>query len=239
MEEKRSPSLAFVRALVQTGHGRDPDIEDLARAAQQCQACDLFKHATQAVFGEGPTPAPMMLVGEQPGDREDLTGRPFVGPAGRLLDRALEEAEIPRDQVYVTNAVKHFKWEPRGKRRLHAKPNALEIHACRGWLESEIALVRPEVIVCLGVTAAQVFFGQSFRLAKHRGVLHGGAPWAKRILATFHPSALLRVLSAGSDEDAARMRRDFTLDLAEAASVVKFRSEAAPRRRAGSAASAT
>ncbi len=232
MAEKPSPSLAYVHALAGDGH----DIDDLARAAQRCQACDLFKRATQAVFGEGPTPAPMMLVGEQPGDREDLTGRPFVGPAGRLLDAALEEAEIPRDQVYVTNAVKHFKWEPRGKRRLHAKPNAVEVHACRGWLESEIELVRPEVIVCLGATAAQAFFGSSFRLTKSRGVLEEGAPWAKRILATYHPSALLRMMS-GDEDEYARMRRAFTLDLAEAASLVKFRAEHTRVARARSSAS--
>ena len=221
MEEKPSPSLAYVRALDE----RTPDIDNLAEAAQRCQACSLFKRATQAVFGEGPSPAPMMLIGEQPGDREDLVGRPFVGPAGRLLDDALEAAEIPRDQVYLTNAVKHFKWEPRGKRRLHSKPNAGEVHACRGWLESEIEVVRPEIIVCLGVTAAQVFFGRTFRLTRSRGVLEDGNPWARRILATFHPSALLRMMGADDEDEYARLRRAFTLDLAEAASVVKFRRE--------------
>jgi uracil-DNA glycosylase len=223
MEEKPSPSLAFVPAGT-------IDLDDLSRAAECCRACDLWKGATQVVFGEGPTPAPMMLIGEQPGDREDLTGRPFVGPAGLLLDDALEEAEIPRDQVYVTNAVKHFKWEPRGKRRLHAKPNAAEVHACRGWLEAEIQLVRPEVIVCLGATAAQVFFGRAFRLTKSRGVLEDGGPWADRILATFHPSALLR-MKTGDEREYARIRRAFTLDLAEAASVVKFRAERGRRGR--------
>ncbi|HVH41494.1 MAG TPA: UdgX family uracil-DNA binding protein [Labilithrix sp.] len=223
MEEKPSPSLAYVPAEVD-------DHEELVIAAQGCQACDLYKRATQVVFGEGPVPAAMMLVGEQPGDREDLTGRPFVGPAGRLLDDALEEAEIPRDEVYVTNAVKHFKWEPRGKRRLHSKPNAFEIHACRGWLESEIALVRPEVIVCLGATAAQVFFGRAFRLTKSRGELQDGAPWATRILATFHPSALLRMKTGDADEYA-RVLRAFTLDLAEAASVVNFRARRVRRAR--------
>ncbi len=229
MEEKPSPSLAFVPADAD-------DVDDLAAAAQRCQGCDLYKRATQAVFGEGPTPAPMMLVGEQPGDREDAVGRPFVGPAGRLLDECLEAAEIPRDQVYVTNAVKHFKWEPRGKRRLHSKPNAFEIHACRGWLEKEIAIVRPEIIVCLGATAAQVFLGRAFRLTKSRGVLLDGAPWTERILATFHPSALLRMRS-GDEEEYARVRRAFTLDLAEAASVVKFRSQRARRGRARPSAS--
>lgn len=225
MEEKPSPSLAYVHALGESA----PDIDTLAEAAQRCQACDLWRRATQAVFGEGPTPAPMMLIGEQPGDREDLVGRPFVGPAGRLLDDALEEAEIPRDQVYVTHAVKHFKWEPRGKRRLHTKPSTVEIHACRGWLETEIRIVRPEIIVCLGATAAQVFFGRDFRLTKSRGVLEEGDPWAKRILATFHPSALLRMMSGDADEYA-RVRRAFTLDLAEAASVVKFRKRSPERR---------
>ncbi|MDF2692632.1 MAG: Uracil-DNA glycosylase, putative family 6 [Labilithrix sp.] len=223
MEEKPSPSLAFVPAGTN-------DLDDLARAAERCRACDLWRGATHVVFGEGPTPAPMMLIGEQPGDREDLAGRPFVGPAGLLLDDALEEAEIPRDQVYVTNAVKHFKWEPRGKRRLHAKPSAVEVHACRGWLESEIAIVSPDVIVCLGATAAQVFFGRSFRLTQNRGVLEDGSPWAERILATFHPSALLRMKN-GDEGEYARMRRAFTLDLAEAASAVKFRSERARRGR--------
>lgn len=221
MEDKPSPSLAYV-----PGDARD--LDDLAGAAGQCQACDLYKHATRAVFGEGPAPAPMMFVGEQPGDREDLVGRPFVGPAGRLLDECLEAAEIPRDQVYVTNAVKHFNWEPRGKRRLHTKPSASEIRACRGWLEREIELVRPEVIVCLGATAAQAFLGREFRLTKSRGELMDGAPWSRRILATLHPSALLRRMSR-DEEELARVRRAFTLDLAEAASIVKFRSQRARR----------
>src|SRR5262245_355512 len=177
-----SPSLALVPP--------DAEYAELVSAARECHACDLYKRATQTVFGEGAIPAPMMLVGEQPGDREDLAGRPFVGPAGRILDTVLEEAEIPRDQVYVTNAVKHFKWEPRGKRRNHSKPNTVEIHACHGWLESEIALVRPQVIVCMGATAALAFFGRNFRLTKRRGVLEPGAPWATYLLATYHPSAL-------------------------------------------------
>lgn len=222
MKEEDTPSRRLDDAL--SAHGGNHD--ELVAAAKRCQACDLYKRATRVVFGEGPTPAPMMLVGEQPGDREDLTGRPFVGPAGRLLDSALEEAEIPRGEVYVTNAVKHFKWEPRGKRRLHAKPNAAEIAACRGWLDHEIAIVRPQVIVCLGVTAARLFFGRSFRMADARGELHDGAPWASRILATFHPSALLRMKS-GAEDEYLRTLRAFTLDLAEAASVVKF-----PPRRA-------
>lgn len=232
MVEKPSPSLVYPPSVAERGSNsslasidsKSHGIDDLAEAARQCQACDLFKCATHVVFGEGPTPAPMMLVGDQPDDREDLTGRHFVGPAGQLLEEALEEAEIPRNQIYVTHVVKHFKWEPRGKRRIHAKPSASEIHACRGWLEREIELVRPEVIVCLGSTAAQVFFGRSFRLSKSRGVLEEGHPWARRILATFHPSTLLRLVH-GDEDECARVRRAFTLDLAEAASVVKFRSE--------------
>lgn len=165
-------------------------------AARHCTDCDLYKRATQTVFGEGAVPATIMLVGEQPGDREDVEGRPFVGPAGRLLDKALAAAEIDRGGVYVTNAVKHFKWEPRGKRRLHSKPNAVEIHACNHWLADEIRLVRPQLIVCLGATAAQAFLGRAFRLTQQRGAVlpaneaSGGA----RLMATYHPSALLRMM---------------------------------------------
>ena len=144
-------------------------LEDLRAAARHCQACDLWKLSTQTVFGEGAPRAEIMFVGEQPGDREDLVGRPFVGPAGLLLDKALEQAGIDRKRVYVTNAVKHFKWEPRGKRRIHKKPNALEIAACRPWLDAEIAAVRPTIIVCLGATAAQALLGKSFRVTQQRG----------------------------------------------------------------------
>jgi uracil-DNA glycosylase len=213
MVDRPSESLAWIPA--------NADHDALVDRARECRACGLYARATHVVFGEGPVPAPMMLVGEQPGDREDLAGRPFVGPAGRLLDEALAEAEIPREQVYVTNAVKHFKWEPRGKRRLHAKPNAVEIHACRGWLEAEVALVQPEVVVCLGATAAKVFFGRNFKITEDRGVLHDGQGWAKRLLATFHPSAILRMRS--DEDEYVRARRAFTLDLAEAASAVTFR----------------
>jgi uracil-DNA glycosylase len=219
-EKKPSPSLALVP--------NDADYIDLVHAARECQACDLYKRATQTVFGEGPTPAPMMLVGEQPGDQEDLKGHPFVGPAGRILDAALEEAGIPRDQVYVTNAVKHFKWEPRGKRRLHGKPNAVEIHACNGWLQAEVAVVKPTVIVCLGATASQVFLGRAFRLTKERGQVKDGGAWAPNIVATYHPSALLRMMN---DEEAyAKARADFESDLATAAKLVTFVRER--RRRA-------
>ena len=151
------------------------------------------------MFGEGRRAARLMLVGEQPGDREDLEGRPFVGPAGLLLDRALEDAGIDRADAYVTNAVKHFKWEPRGKKRIHQKPNAVEIAACRPWLEAELAVVRPAVLVCLGATAAQSLLGKAFRVTKSRGVLVA-SPLAPRVLATVHPSSILRA----PDEDARR-----------------------------------
>jgi uracil-DNA glycosylase len=159
--------------------------------AQDCHACHLYKHATQTVFGEGPSKADVMLVGEQPGDAEDLAGHPFVGPAGKLLDRALVEAGIDRKRVYVTNVVKHFKWEPRGKRRIHAKPNSAEIAACRPWLETEIALVRPRVLVCLGATAAQALLGRAFKVSQQRGTFVD-SPLAPRVLATVHPSSILR-----------------------------------------------
>jgi uracil-DNA glycosylase family protein len=163
----------------------------LEKAARTCTACHLYKRATQTVFGEGPKGATLMLLGEQPGDQEDVAGRPFVGPAGKILDRALEEAGIKRAEVYVTNTVKHFKWEPRGKRRIHQKPNSREIAACRPWLEAELRLVRPKLLVCLGATAAQAILGPSFRVTRERGkVLE--SELAPRVLATVHPSSLLR-----------------------------------------------
>jgi uracil-DNA glycosylase family protein len=166
-------------------------------AARGCTACHLYKRGTQTVFGEGPKRAPLMLVGEQPGDQEDIAGKPFVGPAGKILDRALEEAGIDRDNVYVTNVVKHFKWEPRGKRRIHQKPNSREIAACRPWMEAELRLVRPKLLVCLGATAAQAIFGPSFRVTRDRGkVLE--SEFAPKVVATVHPSSLLRQ----PDEDA-------------------------------------
>jgi DNA polymerase len=181
--------------------------------AKNCRACDLYKHATQTVFGEGPAKATVMLIGEQPGDAEDLSGHPFVGPAGQLLDRALADAGIDRRAVYLTNAVKHFKFEPRGKRRIHKKPRASEIAACRPWLDAEIALVKPRVIVCLGATAAQALLGKSFKVTAHRGVFVP-SPLAPRVLATVHPSSILRA----PDEEARRteMRR-FVSDLRVAA----------------------
>jgi len=172
----------------------------LQRAVQKCEGCDLYRYATQAVFGEGPVASRIMLIGEQPGNDEDLQGRPFVGPAGKLLDRALVDAAIARDDVYVTNAVKHFKFEERGKRRLHKKPRVSEIKACRPWLEAEVALIKPEVIVCLGATAAQSVLGATFRLTKERGkfVAH---PWAPHVTATIHPSAILRAPDAEQRHD--------------------------------------
>jgi DNA polymerase len=186
-----------------------PTLPVVKAIAKGCKACDLFVRGTQTVFGEGPARAKVMLVGEQPGDAEDVAGRPFVGPAGRLLDKALEEAGIDRDLVYVTNVVKHFKWEPRGKRRIHAKPNAAEIGACRPWLETEIALVKPHVLVCLGATAAQALLGKSFKVSRQRGELVPST-LAPVVTATVHPSSILRAPDEESRRD--EMRR-FVEDL--------------------------
>jgi DNA polymerase len=163
----------------------------LAAAAHECRGCDLYKRATQVVFGAGPKKARIMFVGEQPGDQEDREGAPFVGPAGALLDKALADAGIPRSDVYVTNAVKHFKWEPRGKRRIHKKPRVSEIKACRPWLEAELRAVHPVVLVCLGASAAQSVLGPQFKLMQHRGEVLTSA-LAARVVATIHPSAVLR-----------------------------------------------
>ncbi len=163
----------------------------LAEASRGCRGCDLYEHATQTVFGQGPAGAAVMLIGEQPGDREDREGHPFVGPAGRLLERALEAAGIDRDRVYVTNAVKHFKFEPRGKRRIHRKPNAEEIRACGPWLRAELEAVRPRVVVCLGATAAQAVIGRDFRVTRHRGKFVE-TPLEPLVTATVHPSSILR-----------------------------------------------
>ena len=168
-----------------------PTISSLREAAADCRACDLWERATQTVFGEGRRRAKVMLVGEQPGNDEDLQGEPFVGPAGRLLDEALEQAGIDRREAYVTNVVKHFKWEARGKRRIHKKPNSTEIEACRPWLEAEIATVKPAVIVCLGATAAQALLGKQFRVTKQRGEFIP-SPLAPFVMATVHPSSILR-----------------------------------------------
>jgi DNA polymerase len=172
-----------------------PTIPSLWQAAQGCRACELYKTGTQAVLGEGPRHAAAVFVGEQPGDQEDLAGKPFVGPAGRVLDEALEEAGIPRGEIYVTNAVKHFKWEPRGKRRIHQKPTLGEVKACRPWLETELAIVRPQGIVCLGATAAQSILGPQFRITRDHGQFFE-TPWAAWTTATLHPSAILRMPDA-------------------------------------------
>jgi uracil-DNA glycosylase family protein len=186
-----------------------PTLPALREAAAGCRACDLWQRGTQTVFGEGPKSADVLFVREQPGNDEDLAGRPFVGPAGKLFDRALGEAGIDRARTYVTNVVKHFKWEPRGKRRIHAKPNALEITACRPWLEAEIALVQPRVVVCLGATAAIALLGKSFRVTKQRGQFVP-SPLAPLVTATVHPSSILRA----PDVDTRRLETDrFIADL--------------------------
>jgi len=190
---------------------KNPSLKQLRSAAAGCRGCHLWERATQTVFGEGLQDMGVMLVGEQPGDQEDLSGHPFVGPAGRVLSTALERANIDRDHVYVTNAVKHFKFEPRGKRRIHKKPNMEEIRACHPWLEAEIKAVKPKVIVCLGATAAQAILGPSFRVTKSRGTLIPSS-LAPFVLATVHPSALLRA----PDETARRIGMEqFVEDLVE------------------------
>ncbi len=189
----------------------------LERAAEQCRGCPLYRRATQTVFGEGPESAPVVLVGEQPGDEEDRQGRPFVGPAGRLLDEVLEEAGIDRDEVYVTNAVKHFKWEPRGTRRLHVKPSARETTACRPWLEAELKAIEPRIIVFLGATAAQSLLGRDFRLTRTRGHFLP-SNLAPRVLATYHPSAILR---APTSEARHQMRRELVADLRKVARALR------------------
>lgn len=186
-----------------------PTLKSVRLVAEGCRACHLYRNATQTVFGEGPRKAEVMLVGEQPGDAEDLAGHPFVGPAGKLLDRALDEAGIDRRLVYVTNVVKHFKWEPRGKRRIHAKPNAGEIAACRPWLETEIALVKPRVLVCLGATAAQALLGRAFKVSQQRGRFVPSS-LAPRAAATVHPSSILR---APDDESRRLEWQRFVADL--------------------------
>jgi uracil-DNA glycosylase len=176
-------------------------LEELKQEAKDCKNCDLWKLGTQTVFGEGGPKARLMLVGEQPGDQEDLEGLPFVGPAGKLLDKALEEAGIDRKKVYVTNAVKHFKWEPRGKRRIHKKPNAAEIAACRPWLDAEIAALQPKIIICLGATAAQSLLGRAFRVTQHRGEFLK-SDLAPFVMATVHPSSILRAPDEKSRHEA-------------------------------------
>ena len=197
--------------------------QTLHDAASACRACDLWQRGTQTVFGEGAAGARAMLVGEQPGNEEDLSGRPFIGPAGKLLDKALEEAGIDRSQAYVTNVVKHFKWEPRGKRRIHAKPNAVEVAACLPWLEAELATVQPRVLVCLGATAAQALLGRDFRITQSRG------KWlestlAPKVMATAHPSSILR--APDSDARHAAMQQ-FVADLRLVARALEIRTRKA------------
>jgi uracil-DNA glycosylase len=180
-----------------------PTLKALREQARRCQACPLWANATQTVFGEGDPHARVMLVGEQPGDAEDRKGHPFVGPAGQLLDRALEAAGVDREHVYITNAVKHFKWQLRGKRRLHKTPAQREIDACHRWLEGEVAALQPRVIVCLGATAAKAVIGAHFKVSTMRGQFVE-SPLAPRVFATFHPSALLRIRDAAEKESAFR-----------------------------------
>jgi DNA polymerase len=192
-------------------------LPSLRAASAGCRACPLWERATRTVFGEGPALAEVMVVGEQPGNEEDLSGRPFVGPAGRLLDRALAAAGIDRRAVYVTNSVKHFKWEPRGKRRIHQKPSAGEVRACRPWLDAEIRVVRPRAIVCLGATAAQALLGRTFRVTEHRGELLAST-LAPLVMATVHPSSILRA----PDEAARRTELErFVEDLAALAAALR------------------
>jgi DNA polymerase len=188
-----------------------------AKAAQGCRACELWERATQTVFGSGPVPAPVLLVGEQPGDKEDRLGEPFVGPAGRVLDHALVAAGIDRQQVYVTNVVKHFSWEARGKWRIHKRPKPHQIQACRPWLDAEIAAVHPTVIVCLGATAAQALLGRTFRVTQQRGEFVESALAAK-VMATVHPSSLLR---APDDQTRERETRRFIADLKRVAKAIR------------------
>jgi DNA polymerase len=186
-------------------------LRDLHEAAKQCRACDLWKNATQTVFGEGSTKADIMLIGEQPGDQEDRSGHPFVGPAGKLLDQALADAGIDRSEVYVTNVVKHFRWTPaeRGKRRIHKKPRASEIQACRPWLDAELEIVKPKIVVCLGASAAQALLGNEFRVSRERGKAIKST-LAALIVATVHPSSILRAPEDASREE---QRKQFVNDL--------------------------
>jgi uracil-DNA glycosylase len=197
---------------------KERTLDALRDAAEGCQGCDLYESATQTVFGEGTASANVLFVGEQPGDREDVEGRPFVGPAGKLLDRALDEAGIDRTKVYVTNAVKHFKWTPapRGKRRIHKKPAAEEIRACRPWLDAEIEQVRPKVIVALGATAAQALMGPKFRLTHHRGELLD-SDIGPLVAATVHPSSILR---APDDRARQEAMESFVRDLTTVATAL-------------------
>lgn len=194
-----------------------PTISKLQEAARDCRVCPLWKTGTQTVFGEGSRHAKVVFVGEQPGNDEDLAGKPFVGPAGKLLDKALEEAGINRNEVYVTNAVKHFKWEPKGKRRIHKKPNGREIAACRPWLEAELSVLKPKVLVCLGATAAQALLGKDFRVSRQRGQFIQ-SELAENTVATVHPSSILR---APDEETRHREMALFVADLKKIAKVIQ------------------
>jgi len=193
-----------------------PSLPKLRAAAAECKACDLWERGTQTVFGEGGTHAEVVFVGEQPGNDEDVAGRPFVGPAGKLLDRALEAAGIDRSQVYVTNVVKHFKWVPQGKRRIHQKPNSREIAACRPWLDAELDVLKPKVLVCLGATAAQALLGAKFRVSQQRGQFVPSR-LAPHVIATVHPSSILR---APDDESRHAEMERFVADLKRVARVL-------------------
>jgi len=190
-------------------------VEQLREAAAGCRGCDLYRDATQTVFGDGAERSKLMLIGEQPGDQEDLQGKPFVGPAGKLLDKALEDAGIDRSQVYVTNVVKHFKWQARGKRRIHQKPNWSEIAACRPWLEAELDVIEPRVLVCLGATAAQALLGRDFRVSRQRGELVD-SDLAENVIATVHPSSILRA----DDETREQEYRELVRDLEKVAQLI-------------------
>ncbi len=201
-DSKSKTAAAFVPA--------NASLPVLREALERCRGCDLYLNTTQAVPGEGPASSLIVFIGEQPGDEEDRQGHPFVGPAGRLLDRALKEAGIDRSQVYVTNAVKHFKFEERGKRRLHKKPSARETLACRPWLEAELAVVRPQVVVCLGATAARSVFGPAYRVTKERGILMAHE-WARFATSTIHPSAILRARDSQREVEYRRFVEDLTI----------------------------
>ena len=203
LNDTRDPGVRRFHALL-TPHTAEPEadsaapfvpagaaLDELKAAAARCKGCDLYRHASQTVFGRGPASARIVFIGEQPGDQEDLQGAPFVGPAGEVFDKALAEAGLEREKVYVTNAVKHFKFEQRGKRRIHQTPRAAELNACRPWLEAELAAIKPDVLVCLGATAARAIFGDRFRITKDRGRFEA-TRWAPKTIATYHPSAVLR-----------------------------------------------
>lgn len=208
MAEETNPALDLVAG--------GASLEDLRAAAESCRACELYREATQVVFGAGAPSAPLMLVGEQPGDVEDVEGEPFVGPAGTVLDEALVAAGISPDEVYVTNAVKHFRWKPRGKRRLHQSPATRHVRACLPWLEAELSQVQPKVIVCMGAIASQALLGKAFRVTKDHGK---PMKWGDhRVIATIHPSAVLR---AAEPEERDRLRQLFVADLTVAVNLVR------------------